>query len=271
MRAISPQNPLKAVVLYLILTLLLGLTFTTAIFAHPQDSNPSPFRVEQFVGNLDPNDRYRACRIDSHGNLLLLTLRDGIEKIAVDGSSDYKVNFREVEIPIGIHDYTIGPDDTLYVIGVALDRTGTVIYKTPPGQSTPELYQKLDGVEPFSCAIGNDGSFHLLSVDSILINQLLIGSKQELDKVFDMQVRRLQPGTNDRSAYAPLELSTKKSEVMNLISQLSETALIAGRDRGIHLLNRQTGESRSFSDDGTQIVEGISIKNNKQAISQESG
>jgi hypothetical protein len=154
-----------------------------------------PVREQEFVGRLEAGDSYRVCRLDSKGNLFLRTLNDIVQKLSVDGSAGYEINFRDhVETPLGIHDIAVGPDDVLYVVGVDLARTGTAIYRVLPGENRPVLVRQIPALDPCRCAVASDLSLHMVSFESTT------------KSMPDVLVRRFSRDGRNASGYAPVRL-----------------------------------------------------------------
>lgn len=247
--------------------ILMGIAFAaTSVFYFSQkaispsyaNQGISPFHEEVFAGEISPPDYYRSCRIDSHGNLFLVSHMSVLEKIAVDGSPSFAVNLgaEHLQPPIGIHSYAVAPDDSLFVAGVDHARTGTVIYHFSAGDNTPTLYARLDGVEPGSCAFGVDGYLYLVSLDSAMHNEIqkVLHSKEHdkrLPQGVDVLVRRMRPDKGDYRGYGAINLPTTQSELNDQVSQLENTFLNTDPDGDVHIVNHKTTRHTRVYRDGT--------------------
>ena len=221
-----------------------------------------PVREQEFVGHLEAGDYYRVCRLDSKGNLFLRTRKDVVQKIPVDGSDEYQVNFRtQVQIPLGIHDMAVGLDDVLYVVGVDLAGTATVVYKILPGENTPVLFEMIPGVDPCRCAVATDLSLHIVSFETGWINDMRDGRfdprtvtfDHSTRSVLDVSVRRLSPNGRGHSGYAPLRLPIDPHELRSATRDLCDNLFAVDRDGGTHVLDAQSGSCHCYSVDGVAL------------------
>ena len=219
-------------------------------------------RAQEFVGHLEAVDSYRVCLLDSKGNLFLRTLNDVVQKLSVDGSASYEIDFRDhVEIPLGIRDIAVGPDDVLYVFGVDLARTGTAIYRVSPAENRPVLVRQIPALEPCRCAVATDLSLHMASFETGSINEFLLGRfNPEIDERFDrttksmldFSIRRFSRDGRNASGYAPVRLPLDKNQLHHAID-LWDNFFAADRDGSTSLARRSTGACTCYSSNGIPV------------------
>jgi hypothetical protein len=240
--------------------ILVALSLCSSIRSQGSPVPLEPVREQEFIGRLERDDSYRLCRIDSKGNLFLLTRDDVVQKLSVDGSANYEINFRDdAETPLGIHEIAVGPDDVLYVVGVDLARTGTAIYRVLPGDNWPVLVRQIPDLEPCRCAVASDSSLHVVSFETGWINEVLLESfnpatSERFDRTTksmpDVSVRRFSRDGRNASGYAPVRLPLDKNELSNAIRDLCDNMLAADRTGGSHVLDARTGDCSCYSSDG---------------------